>query len=63
MEFVATMVTLFRRYIVKPRPDAGESDGQARARAMGWARDCHASGVALNLKRPQDVALVWEARV
>ena len=61
VEFVAVMMTIFRSYKVTPVLEKGENMNMARDRLMGVIAD---SGprVTLQMNRPKDVKLRWEAR-
>ena len=56
------MATLFGKHKVKPVARKGETDERARERVRAMAGDAWTSGVALKMRRPDAVPLVWEAR-
>ena len=61
VEFVAVMVTFFRRNKVEPVPHTGESIESARARTVSAVKD---SGMILLLQmlKPESIGLRWERR-
>ena len=61
VEFVASMVALFRRHRVEIVPGVGESEGAARERALGVVWDS-AVKLLLQIRRPEEVGLRWVER-
>ena len=60
VEFVAVMVTLFRRHRVRAATIGTESPPQIKERVLRWVHDAQAIGVALKIRKPEAVRLVWE---
>jgi len=61
VEFVAVMVALFRKHRVGVMPEKGESEEEARTRALKAVWD---SGIMLllQMRNPENVGLRWVER-
>jgi len=62
VELVATIATLFRRHTVKLVLLNGESPNQGRKRLLRMIDDSAISGVTLQMRKPESVALMWRER-
>jgi cytochrome P450 len=61
VEFVASMVSLFREHRVEVVPESGESVEMARERVLGVVLDSRVT-LLLQMRRPESVALRWVER-
>jgi cytochrome P450 len=61
VEFVASMVSLFRKHRVEVVPESGESVEMARQRVLGVVLDSRVT-LLLQMRRPESVALRWVER-
>lgn len=58
MEFVATMVSLFKEHRVNVVPEREETDKEARARVLDVTKD-FVNVLLLQMRHPEKVGLKW----
>jgi cytochrome P450 len=61
VEFVASMVAMFRKHRVEVMPEKGESQQEARKRALEVVLDSRIT-LLLQMRNPESVALRWSER-
>ena len=57
---MATLATLFARYRVRPVPQGGESEEQARRVLVDMAEGSAISAITLQMQEPKKRGLRWE---
>ena len=61
VEFVAVIMTLFKRFTVAPMLEKGETMEDAKERLRGVMKDSQ-QRLTLQMNNPQDVRLKWSKR-